>query len=209
MKIYLWICFGTLWLLSGCGPERPKAERPKKEVANPPQWPVLSPVTLYGKEYPARLINGKIWMVKNLDYPLPETSLCLDGDSVQCQKYGRLYSWVGANQACQGAGWRLPSKEDWNALFGSFEDDGVAFGALIVGGSSGFNAMRGGGFNPDTGEKDALGAIGSYWSSTEQGINYAWKFAFRSNRSYLFVSRDVFRKGWYFSCRCVKDQPKE
>jgi uncharacterized protein (TIGR02145 family) len=45
-------------------------------------------------------------------------SYCYDNDPSNCAIYGRLYTWEAAKAACPlvGAGWRLPSREDWGNL---------------------------------------------------------------------------------------------
>jgi len=42
-------------------------------------------------------------------------SWCYDNDESNCKKYGRLYDWYAAMAVCP-AGWRLPTKDDWNSL---------------------------------------------------------------------------------------------
>jgi len=49
----------------------------------------------------SRCITGKSW--------------CYDNDESNCRKYGRLYDWYAAMAVCP-AGWRLPTKDDWNSL---------------------------------------------------------------------------------------------
>ena len=53
-------------------------------------------------------------MVENLNYET-ETSACPDGDSRNCKRMGRLYTWAEAKTVCP-EGWRLPTKADFEAL---------------------------------------------------------------------------------------------
>lgn len=41
--------------------------------------------------------------------------MCYGNDPVNCQKYGRLYTWDAALKACPD-GWHLPSDEEWGIL---------------------------------------------------------------------------------------------
>ena len=164
----------------------------------------LPSVVLHGKLYEVIAIDSLVWMANNLNYDIGEGSLCFDNDASNCSKYGRLYTYNGAMTACKEMGWRLPSKTEWDALKDGFGSDQNAYHALIKGGKTGFNALLGGGYNFYDNEVENPETIGSYWSATEfiNGENYAWKYAFRSKRS--FMSRDLYVKKWAFSCRCVK-----
>jgi uncharacterized protein (TIGR02145 family) len=71
-------------------------------------------------------IGGVKWMAENLNIQTVE-SWCYGGDNSNCAKYGRLYTWEAAKSACP-AGWRLPSRDEWDTL------------ATRVGGTK--NAMR-------------------------------------------------------------------
>jgi len=65
-------------------------------------------------------IGNQIWMAENLNYEV-NGSKCY-GYSYEadyyCEKYGRLYEWDDAIDACAGLGngWHLPDTADWNRL---------------------------------------------------------------------------------------------
>lgn len=67
-----------------------------------------------GQSYDVVKIGGLTWMVENLNYET-ETSACPDGDSRNCKRMGRLYTWAEAKTVCP-EGWRLPTKSDFEAL---------------------------------------------------------------------------------------------
>lgn len=163
-----------------------------------------------------RLKDGKKWMAQNLNYKISD-SYCYNNDSVNCKKYGRLYTWEAAKKACPN-GWRLPTDREWwkmtsyygkpyNDMIGQLKnqnsDSGkAAYKALIQGGNSGFSALLGGYYSFE-GDFFRLGSNGHYWSSAEESSSNAWGYYFfsankRLNRS--DINRTVGR-----SCRCLQD----
>ena len=105
--------------------------------------------------------DGKEWTTENLELAA-EPSYCYDNSEQNCRRYGRLYTWESAQQACRalGGGWRLPTNEEWRLLgsrYGGIRQESAdlgkaAYTALITGGSSGFNAVLGGGRTDKSGE---------------------------------------------------------
>lgn len=61
------------------------------------------------------------WMTDNFHYYLNDNGKCrqygMDKSStaVDVERYGRIYSYTGAKEACPD-GWRLPTDEDWKNL---------------------------------------------------------------------------------------------
>ena len=160
-----------------------------------------------------RMLDGKQWTTENLN-ATTESSYCYDNSAQNCRRYGRLYTWQAAQQACRALGgdWRLPTNEEWRRLashYGGIRQESAdlgkaAFTALITGGSSGFNALYGGGRTDKSGEYLRLEAHGLYWSATESSSDRAWFYNFGKGGQ-SFGRHENGEKLGAFSVRCVKD----
>ena len=172
-----------------------------------------------GRTYKYVKIDQKIWMAENLNYKTGN-SWCYDDLSQNCEKYGRLYDWTSANNACP-AGWSLPGKEEWQTLIdfaGGKDNAGKRLKAKHSWSNSNggddfdFSALPGG-----LRKSPRFIGIESYtgwWTSTEQEHLdvAAW---------YVLISRYCSEMGYVcydimfpdadskselgFSVRCVKD----
>ncbi len=156
-------------------------------------------------EYKTILADTILWMAGNLNHDTRDTtSRCYDDDVEKCEAFGRLYTWEGAVKACAEVGWRLPTKEEWEALIHFTGNYKFAFDFLYEGGESGFNARLGGSYQLPDGAFANLGEVGSYWSSSSDAAGrLIWKCGFRKKENVVWT--DYFPPDWYFSCRCVKD----
>jgi len=160
-----------------------------------------------------RMPDGKQWMTENLNV-VTERSYCYDDSPQNCRRYGRLYIWESAQQACRvlGGGWRLPTNEEWRQLanhYGGIRQESAdlgkaAYTALMAGGSSGFNAVYGGGRTDKSGEYLRIEGHGFYWSATANGPDRAWFYNFGKGGQSLGRHEDG-EKLRAFSVRCVKD----
>ncbi|MCL2220422.1 MAG: fibrobacter succinogenes major paralogous domain-containing protein [Chitinispirillia bacterium] len=166
-----------------------------------------------GKTYRTVKIGNQTWMAENLNYKT-DKSVCYDNEESNCQKYGRLYDWKTALNACP-AGWHLPSDEEWEALtdfVGGEETAGTKLksktgwstdkGYKAATDDYGFSALPGGAGNSG-GNFYYAGYYGYWWSATEGDATDA-------RRRYMYYNfEDV---GWYnysksglFSLRCSQD----
>ncbi|MCB9287626.1 MAG: hypothetical protein H6560_09925 [Lewinellaceae bacterium] len=162
------------------------------------------------------VINGRAWLAENLNIPLDSMSWCYDDKAANCMKYGRLYTWENARDACSflGEGWRLPTNEEWSdlAMFAggyykwevqdSVADPGKGFQSLAKGGNTGFNILLGGGRDIH-GNFDFLEKLGAYWSGTESDSGYYFTYIFLGADSALYQTVAPKESAAY--CRCIKD----
>jgi uncharacterized protein (TIGR02145 family) len=162
---------------------------------------------MYGSE---RMADGKRWMTDNVDVTMV-SSYCYEDKELNCRQYGRLYTWESARRVCQslGDGWQLPTNEEWRQMakhYGGVRDDSndggkTAYNALVIGGSSGFNAVFGGGRSAD-GQYARVNAHGFYWTASESGPGSAWLYNFGQAR--ILNRHDDGEKQRAFSVRCVR-----
>jgi uncharacterized protein (TIGR02145 family) len=157
--------------------------------------------------------DGKRWMTRNLDVE-SVPSRCYADAEVNCRRFGRLYTWEAAREACEslGRGWRLPTDDDWRQMARHYggvredsEDEGrAAYGALMTGGRSWFDASLGGGRVPGEGGYSRLEAHGFYWTASESGRATAWFYNF--GQGGLSLNRQGGGdKEMAISVRCVMD----
>ena len=181
-----------------------------------------------GRSYNVVKIGDLTWMVENLNYET-ETSACPDGDSRNCKRLGRLYSWAEAKTVCP-EGWRLPTSADFAQILAQSLDGNPGAVSNEAGaklksrdgwfkkgnGSDefGFNALpagyRGAISKSDDGtisggKFDGVGGYAYFWSATEDSENP------ESNAYYMFLafnsksaSVNSFSKNDLRSVRCVR-----
>jgi uncharacterized protein (TIGR02145 family) len=158
-----------------------------------------------------RMPDGKQWTTDNLNVDTAG-SYCYEDTELNCRRYGRLYTWESAQRGCQslGPGWRLPTEDEWRRLakhYGGVREDSddsgkAAYTALLIGGSSGFNALLGGGRGSDDGQYARLEAHGFYWTASESDPVSAWFYNFGRGGQALYRQREGNRQ-MAISVRCV------
>ena len=164
-----------------------------------------------GKKYKTVKIGNQIWMAENLNYNV-SGSKCYDNKSDNCAKYGRLYDWAMARQACP-KGWHLPSDAEWKTL------ENVVGGSSSVGSklkaksgwnsasngtdNYGFSALPGG-YGNSNGSFLNVGNRGYWWSSTESSAIRAY-FWYMHYFDFSNVLRYYDLKTSLRSVRCLQD----
>lgn len=166
-----------------------------------------------GQSYDVVKIGGLTWFAENLNF-VTEGSVCPEGDSRNCDKYGRLYTWDDAQVVCP-EGWSLPDSADFALLImeagGADFSSGMAVAGEKLKSTSGWfkkgNGTDAFGFGAlpagYRGEKyDGIGGYAYFWSATTTPDDLAY---------YLFLdfsskaaSMNAFPKGDFRSVRCIK-----
>ncbi len=182
------------------------------------------------KTYRSVVIDGKTWMAENLNYDVPNnaTDVCYDNNPDNCAKYGRLYDWATAMEACP-AGWSLPKKADWEELIravgGSVTIDGGSnpagtklranvsgwtSGAIDAGPGTddyGFSALPGG-KGGTSGSFSRVGSQGNWWTATN-GLNNNIAYDYYMPGSLTGVGglgiNQENKSSNLFSVRCLQD----
>lgn len=166
-----------------------------------------------GQSYKVVQINDKVWLGRNLNYKSVD-SWCYQNNSSMCEKYGRLYTWEGAQTACP-IGWHLPSKKEYyqmvsalgkknrTAHFLKSKEDWADNGNGLDLWS--FSAMpAGGGFYGNT--LSNMGKAAYFWTSSN-----AYSMASDEASAIYMLHNDYavhvgdFDKNNGFSVRCIKD----
>lgn len=157
------------------------------------------------------MLDGKVWMTENLSIDIPE-SYCQQDDTLNCNQYGRLYTWEAAKNGCEklGDGWRLPTNEEWQTMaksYGGIVDDSddkgkSAYVSLLEDGNAEFNALLGGNREAN-GNYERLGAHGFYWTATEYNSAEAWFYNFAKGSTLL--NRHTGTKKRAVSVRCINE----
>ena len=148
-----------------------------------------------GQSYPTSVIDSLEWMNSNLNFKLTEFSWCHENDKSNCKKYGRLYNWLGAQQACPGlgSGWRLPTSHELETMVPivkqNLEDQEVS-------------GLLGGEANPPN-DFLYLGEIGILWSGNKNTAGFVW-ILYIDGRSNNVDVVDIGSETYAYSCRCVR-----
>ena len=172
-----------------------------------------------GQSYDVVKIGDLAWMAENLNFETAG-SFCPEGDSRNCKRLGRLYSWAEAKSICPD-GWRLPTKADFESLVVATSEDAAQSSSQSRAGAAlkssdgwfkkgngsdalGFRALPAG-YRSADGKFNGIGGYAYFWSATEDAENR------EANAFYLFLSfssdaasLNAFAKEDYRSVRCVR-----
>jgi len=178
-----------------------------------------------GKSYKTVTLGTQIWMAENLAYKENNGCWSYDNDINNVEKYGYLYNWETAKEACP-TGWHLPTNEEWQTLIdyiGGEKDAGTKlkstkcwdYSIPYASNSSGFSALPGGCYNAlDENSPqvqlhkmfEGIGFSGRWWSATEVGDENAWTILLWYSLGNITSSTQEKKLG--FSVRCIKDNLK-
>ncbi len=132
--------------------------------------------------------------------------------SINGKKYGKLYNWYAVNdeRGLAPKGWHIPTKEEFETLRGTVNNDGNSMKAVGEGtgdgigtNKSGFSALLSGSRDHD-GDFDNLDDYAVYWSSTACDETYAYGLSlnyYDSNPLFYNYSKESG-----FSVRIIKDK---
>ena len=174
-----------------------------------------------GQIYKTVKFGDQVWMAQNLNYKKDE-SYCRSNDELNCEKYGRLYTWSAAQKSCP-AGWHLPTKSELQNLLDKWKEDkqmGWAYmtkfnlaGNALKSSDGWFNEKNGfdeigfaalpGGFRFSDGSYSADGESAFFWSASEENDDaYGLSLYY-----YDKVDLDLDDKKVGMSVRCLKGEP--
>jgi len=154
---------------------------------------------LGGKVYKTTQAGNTLWMAENLAL-LVNGSWFYNENALHGPKYGRLYTWQAAMDACP-PGWRLPTVADFENLIEQAGGENNAFNGLLEGGTTGFDA-RFAGYRSLKGDFLSIDRAADFWSATEAGESNAWLFyiIFKKDR----ILRIIDDKRCGYSVRYVR-----
>jgi uncharacterized protein (TIGR02145 family) len=183
-----------------------------------------------GNFYPSLLLGSQVWMAANLRVgrfadgtPIEEnpdnarwdsTTAPAAGFSTDNNLFGKFYNYycITSEKKVCPAGWKIPSRADWDTLFqnyGGWENAGLAlktgntaWGSSIPEGqgSSGFNALPAG-QKLTNGNNAFSGRLGFWWVAPSD--TQARAFRMTDLDRGVFLDDAEYRQG--LSVRCIKD----
>ncbi|MDR3000066.1 MAG: fibrobacter succinogenes major paralogous domain-containing protein [Fibromonadaceae bacterium] len=167
-----------------------------------------------GKSYKAVKIGKQTWMAENLAFNA-SGSKCYKNDESNCEKYGRLYDWNTARNACPKS-WRLPTNTDWDELVFALDCSMTVAGLYLKARSGwnddgngtdiyGFSALPGGHALPDNRDHRffRVGSSGRWWSATKGNAGNAYRQLTSADNNFEY-GFDI-TESLLLSVRCVKE----
>lgn len=142
-----------------------------------------------GKTYRTERFGDAVWTIDNANFDIPDSSACYDGDSLNCEKFGRLYTFAAAMDACP-EGFRPATDEDFSALS---PESQAAFAVTV----------RFGGYFNQSGICTLLGEGTYFWTSTEEDASRGFVRNLFSDAEAL--DKASVAKNFGLSVRCVQE----
>ena len=220
--VFLWLL--ALAVLAACSSTKNMSSDSSAEsIETPKQYAALDNEIEYfrdirdGQVYKIVTIGDQVWMAKNLNYEMAG-SYCYSNNASNCMRYGRLYTWNAAMNACPD-GWHLPTYDELVSLIENASGQFLAGGVLksrdgwkrcrqcdVADDMYSFSAFPTGIMNED-GSFDKIFECGFLWSATETESNQIPYMGFVNNSSVAMLLLGNKNKG--LSVRCIKgESPK-
>ena len=162
-----------------------------------------------GQVYRTVTIGDQVWMAENLNFET-DSSYCYNDSAEYCAKYGRLYEWSAAMDACP-SGWHLPDTAEWKTLLAAVGGDSIA--GMKLKSTSGWNSDGNGtddfGFTVlpagGWGSKNFVGEAAVFWTSEwyEGYDDYAYGIRLYTD---TIVRKGYSNKYIGSSVRCLKGE---
>ncbi len=169
-----------------------------------------------GEIYKTIQIGNINIMAENLRYMTGE-AVYYDNDPGYGEEYGLLYKWETALEACP-AGWRLPTRNEYDMIREYLGGEYVAGGKLKKSGTeywlspneygtneTGFSAVGAGGYLPGHLEFFGMHESATFWTQTEAVDDHVWSVALSRKIGSMVIHNTTSREHYYFSARCIKD----
>ena len=147
-------------------------------------------------------IGTQTWMAQNLNYKM-KVSYCLNDSVSYCAKYGRLYEYDSASNACP-SGWRMPTITDWHDLYDTVGSYEALWSALFYSGTDefGFSGVPTSVWDINRSSQGYLMSdAGFWWSSTQR---------FSGSKETFELYKESVYFGYYslksrLAVRCIKN----
>ncbi len=165
-----------------------------------------------GYTYPIKKYGETVWMTKNLKVKQDSLGNAIkyfspNNDSTNTSSFGLLYDYETACKICP-SGWRLPTNEDWEALFklnevniaGNFKDNNY-WAEEKNSNNSGFS-VRPAGYGNNGEHNNNFEASAILWSSTKENEHFIWTYILEKGKDSIRVASQ--HPEYAFSVRCVK-----
>ncbi len=210
--------FGDTVILSGdsseessSGSRQSSSSTPVEDLSSSSSEPAEGSFTdsRDGQTYKTVKIGDQVWMAENLNFET-DSSFCYNDSAEYCAKYGRLYVWTAAMDACP-SGWHLPDTAEWRMLLAAVGGDSIAGTKLksTSGWNSdgngtddfGFTVLPAGGW----GSKNFVGEAAVFWTSEwyEGYDDYAYGIRLYTD---TIVRKGYSNKYIGSSVRCLKGE---
>ena len=141
----------------------------------------------------------RTWFAENIRYKV-DGSYCYKDTDAYCEKFGRLYNYKAANEACP-EGWHVPTITEWRHLFNFFGGQREAGKHLVEDAASDMHMLYGGFAEPGHLFK-GIALSGNWWDNELKGNNSAGVITMIKNSK--VISHEVIGNQHKLSCRCVK-----